>query len=528
VVADRNLFTCSKDTQERMKELIREHNLNRVVVASCTPRTHEPLFRETLREAGLNKYLFEMANIRDQCSWVHQGVPEAATRKAKDLIRIALAKSRLLEPLYPKFLRISQKALIIGGGLSGMTAALALAEQGFETHLVEKEAELGGIFRRVRYLLNGDDPQKKLGELIERVKQHKSIHLHTNTVVSNTEGSVGNFTSVLSTNGREERIDHGVTIVATGAKELRPSEYLYGEDERVITQLELEEKLANSGFQIPNSIVMIQCVGSREPDRPYCSRVCCQQAIKSALKIKEINPKTEVYILYRDIRSYGFSEVYYQKAREKGVMFIRYDEDKKPDVSKDGNRLKVKVRETIINAELLIKPDLLVLSPAIIPQDTNKLLSQILKVSLASNDFFLEAHMKLRPVDFATDGVYLCGLAHGPKTVDEAILQSKAAASRAATILSKGELELEAILSFVVDANCDGCAYCVDTCPFKAITLIEYMYDGTTKKVVDVNEAKCKGCGGCMATCPKEGIYVRHFKPEMLSAMVDAALEPIS
>jgi heterodisulfide reductase subunit A len=528
VYAENNLYTCSNDTQEKIKNLIDEHDLNRVVVASCTPRTHEPLFRNTVREAGLNPYLFEMANIRDQCSWVHMHEPEKATGKAKDLVRMAVAKVRLLEPLQRRKVEVNHSALVIGGGLSGMSAALEIAEQGYEVHLVEKEKQLGGNLQRIHFLFNGERPQEQLNSLIERVKGDNKVHLYTGTKISNIEGFFGNFKTKLLSNGNvEKEIDHGVVIVATGAQEYKPTEYLYGEDERVITQLELENKLVNGNFNA-KTVVMIQCVGSRDDERPYCSRVCCSEAVKNALKIKEINPATNVFVLYRDMRTYGFRESYYSKARQMGVIFIRYEEDKKPQVVKQNGALKVSLVDPILNMPVAINTDLLVLSAATIPHPENKDLAQMLKIPLDQDNFFLEAHMKLRPVDFATEGVFLCGLAHSAKSIEESIAQACGAAARASTILSKDSIELEANISQMIDENCDGCAYCIDPCPYKAITLIEYMKDGAIKKTVEVDETACKGCGVCQATCPKKGIFVRGFKIEQISAMVDAALETSS
>jgi len=523
VYAESNLYTCSTDTGERIKQVIEEYNLNRLVVASCTPRTHEPLFQDTLREAGLNPYLFEMANIRDQCSWVHMHQPEEATKKAKDLVRMAVAKSRLLEPLYPKFVDVNHDALVIGGGISGMTAALELAEQGFETYLLEKDHLLGGNLRRVKFLLNGESPQAKLESLIEEVQNHPKIHIYTGSEILNFEGSVGNFRTEFKSNGDVHEINHGVVIVATGAQEYEPTEYLYGQDERVMTQLELEEKLANGNIGA-KAVVMIQCTGSREEPRVYCSRICCSEAIKNALRIKEKSPDTNVFVLYRDLRAYGFNEAYYTEARDKGVRFIRYEVDKKPEVSPDNGRLKVSVHDPILDAKININSDLLVLSAATVPRDGNKDLAQKLKLPLNEDGFFLEAHMKLRPVDFASDGIFLCGLAHSPKLVNESIAQASAAAARASTILSKQQIQLEAAISEVVDENCDGCAYCIDPCPFEAITLIDYMKDGAVKKTVESDPAKCRGCGVCQATCPKKGIFVRNFRPDQIAAMVDAAL----
>ncbi|MFH1321388.1 MAG: FAD-dependent oxidoreductase [Bacteroidota bacterium] len=531
VYAEDNLYTCSAESGEKIKQAIKEHNLNRVIVASCTPRTHEPLFQSIIKEAGLNPYLFEMANIRDQCTWVHMHEPNLALKKAKDLVRMADAKARFLEPLYNRKVKINRDALVIGGGVSGITSALNLAEQSFEVCLLEKSDDLGGNFMKVKFLINGDDPQKKLNSLIEKVKHHPKIHTYTNAQIGKIDGSVGNFSTEFMSNGNVHTVNHGVVIVATGAEEYKPTEYLYGQDEKVITQTELEEKLTNGYLQTTNhkqqTVVMIQCVGSRDEKRPYCSRICCQKAIKNALLIKEKNPDTNVFILYRDIRTYGFNEGYYTKAREKDVRFIAYNTDEKPEVEKVNGQLKVSVYDPVLNVKVNIKTDLLVLSTGVIPRDDAKDLAQKLKVPLTSDGFFLEAHMKLRPVDFATEGVFLCGLAHFPKTVDESIAQALAASSRASTIISKDEIELAAVISNVVDENCDGCAYCIDPCPYKALTLLEYMREGSIKKTVEVDELKCKGCGTCMATCPKLGIYVRNFKLEHIAAQIAAALQTV-
>ena len=532
VYVENNLYTCSNDTQEKIKEKIKEHNLNRVVVASCTPRTHEPLFRNTIREAGLNPYLFEMANIRDQCSWVHMREPGKATVKSKDLLRMAVAKARLIEPLQKRAVPITKSALVIGGGLSGMVSAIELTNQGFDVHLVEREKELGGNLRHLHYLLNHDNPQNELEDLIEQMKKTEKIHLHTEAKIENIEGSIGNFKTTISTNGKSEEFEHGVVIVATGAQEYKPKEYLYGQHEGVMTQLELEQRLATNGEWsaagkngIPKNVVMIQCVGSRDEERPYCSRICCSESVKNALKIKELSPETNVYILYRDIRTYGFRESYYTKARQQNVIFMRYDEDKKPEVTKNGNGLQVEVFDQTLEMPIEISADLVVLSTGIVTDEGNETIAKFLKVPLNKEGFFLEAHMKLRPIDFATDGVYLCGLAHSPKAVDESIIQAQAAASRAATVLSQDFVELEANISQVVDESCDGCAYCIEPCPYQSITLIEYMREGEVKKTVEVDETACKGCGVCMATCPKKGIFVKGFKLEQIGAQVTAALE---
>ena len=532
VYAENNLYTCSNDTQDRIKEKIAEHNLNRVVVASCTPRTHEPLFRSTIAEAGLNPYLFEMANIRDQCSWVHMHEPERATHKSKDLVRMAVAKSRLLQPLQRRRVRIEKSALIIGGGLAGMTAALTLGRQGYDVYLIEKEDELGGNLRHIHYLLNGENPQDELSRIKNEIARNSKVQVFTGAVIENVEGSIGSFKTRISSHGEARELTHGVVIVATGAKQFQPREYLYGQDEKVITQRELEAQLASgNGFLLPKgvprakTVVMIQCVGSRDSERPYCSRVCCAEAIKNALRIKTLSPETHVYVLYRDIRTYGFKESYYTKARQQGVVFVRYDEGRKPEVSRHSRGLEVTVFDQTLGMALLIPADWVVLSAGIHPHQENRDIAQFLKVPLNSEGFFLEAHMKLRPVDFMTDGIFLCGLAHSPKTIEESILQARAASARAAAVLAQDSIELEANISQVIDESCDGCAYCVDTCPFKGITLLEYMWQGSVKKVVETDETTCKGCGCCQATCPKNGVLIRGFTLDQIRAQIDAALE---
>ena len=517
VYAENNLYTCSNDTQEKIKEKIEEHHLNRVVVASCTPRTHEPLFRNTLREAGLNPYLFEMANIRDQCSWVHMHEHEKATLKSRDLVRMAIAKARLLEPLQTRSFPITKSGLVIGAGVSGITSALGLANQGFEVYLVEREKEMGGHLRNIHYLIDGTKLHEEFRSLMKQVKENNRIHLFTQARIENIEGSIGHFKTKIGMNGTFKEVEHGTVIVSTGAKEYQPKEYLYGEDERVMTQLELERRLVvvddfiSSPGKGPGTVVMIQCVGSRDEERPYCSRLCCTEAVKNALKIKELSPTSNVYVLYRDVRTYGFKESYYTKARQQGVVFIRYDVDKKPQVSRNGKTLKVDVYDQTLGIPVEISANLVVLSAGIVPNEDSKTIAQFLKIPLNKDGFFLEAHMKLRPIDFATDGVFLAGMAHFPKAIEESIVQAQAASARAATVLSKDSIELEGNISFVVDENCDGCAYCVDTCPYKAITLFEYMRGDAVKKTVEVNESVCKGCGCCMATCPKKGIFVKRI-----------------
>lgn len=521
VYAENNLYTCSQDTQKRIIEMIKEHNLNRVVVASCTPRTHEPLFRETIREAGLNPYLFEMANIRDQCSWIHMYQPESATEKAKDLIRMAVSKARLLEPLKRVEVDVVQKALIIGGGIAGMSSALLLAEQGFEVFLVEKDKELGGNLRHIYTTLENRDVRFFLNHTIEKIKNNKLIKVYTETNIESITGFVGNYRSKLDIKGQNKiELEHGVIIVATGAREYEPTEYLYRKDPRIITQRELEERLSgNSPVQPFNhqTILMIQCVGSRNKEKRYCSRICCSQAIKNALKILEINPDANIYILYKDIRTYGFKEELYRRAREKGVVFIRYDDSSKPELNRDNGVVNVSVLEQTLKERLDIRTDLVVLSTGIIPEEKNEELAKMLKVPLNSDGFFLEAHVKLRPVDFATEGVFVAGMAHSPMTIAEAITQAQAAASRATTILSNKKYYSEATISVVNDEICAGCGMCGALCPYEAIVYKEK--DG--KKISSVNEALCKGCGTCVASCPSGAMTQYGFTKKQIMAMVE-------
>jgi heterodisulfide reductase subunit A len=525
VYAENNLYTCSQDTQSKMVEKVKEHGLNRVIVASCTPRTHAPLFMNTIRDGGLNPYLFEMANIREHCSWVHSKEPEKATEKAKGLVRMAVAKSTLLEPLQPIKISIGKSALVIGGGISGMTAALGIAKQGFDAYLIEKENELGGIGKRIHFTLSGEDVQAKLKELIDEVNSNDKVHVHTGAKIKDVEGFIGNFMTTLEHGGEEKQIRHGVVVVATGGVELETDEYLNGQDPRVMSQLSYEEMLAGEGLKDGvDNIAMIQCVGSRNEERPYCSRICCTESVKNALKTKEKYPDANVYVFHRDMRTYGFREDAYRDAAEKGVVFVRYNPENPPKLSKDGDKLALTAKDPFLDEEVQINPDLVMLAVATVPNQDNDEVSTFLKIPLSKDKFFLEAHMKLRPVDFATEGVFLCGLAHWPKFIEECLSQANAAASRATTILSEDELELEATKSSVIDEKCDGCAYCIDPCPYNAVTLIEYMSNGDVKKTVDVDETACKGCGVCQATCPKDGIFIRGFTLAQINAMIEAAL----
>jgi len=521
VYVDQNLFTCSQDTQERLREAVKENNLNRVVVAACSPRTHEPLFQETIREVGLNRYLFEMANIRDQNTWVHQQDKQAATEKAKDLVRMAVARASLLDPLQPVTLGLNKSALVIGGGVAGMVASVTLADQGFPVDLVEVTDQLGGNALKLRETWKGEDVGQFLEQLVSRVQQHEKITVHFKSKVSGNAGFVGNFETILENvedPAQKTTVQHGVTVVATGGKALQPTEYLYGEDERVFTHLDFDGLLKENGSAIKKAdkAVFIQCVGSREPERPYCSKVCCTHSMESALRLKELKPEMDVYILYRDIRTYSFREDLYKEAREKGVFFIRYSLEKKPQVSNGNGQLKVQVHDPILDREVIIPTDLLVLAAAILPNEAKEVAAN-LKIGQNAEGFFLEAHAKLRPVDLGSDGLFLCGLAHYPKPIDESIAQAQAAAARAATVLAKDVITLEAVKAVVDPDLCAVCLTCVRTCPYGV------PYIGEEGAAV-IDPAGCRGCGACVAECPGKAISLQHFTDKQLIAKCDALL----
>ncbi len=518
-----NLFTCSEDAQNLMIQMIREHNLNRVVVAACSPTTHQPIFQDMLRNAGLNKYLFEMANIRNQCTWVHQGQREAATQKCMDLVNMAVAKARLIQPLEYLSVGVNHQALVVGGGVSGITTALALADQGYRVELAESTDRLGGHALKLHTTWRGEQVKPHLDELIDRVQEHDRIHVHFESTVSEAGGAVGNFTSRLS-NGA--LIRHGVVVLATGAEPYRPDgQYLYRQNPNVFLSLDMDREIATNSRRIrkAQAAAFIQCVGSRIPERPYCSRVCCTSSVDNALKFKEINPDMEVYILYRDMRTYGEREFLYHQALQKGVIFIRYQLDDLPQVEEADGRIRIRVQDHILQRPVELTVDLLTLASAIVPRD-NSQLAEMYKVALNEEGFFSEAHAKIRPVDCATEGIFLAGLCHNPKPLEDSVRLGLAAAARAATILSKDYLELGANIATPMDENCDGCAFCVDGCPFQAITLLEYMKQGQVKKTVEISETLCKGCGSCMATCPKQGIQVAGYSLPQIGAQVEAAL----
>jgi heterodisulfide reductase subunit A len=523
VHAQESIFACSTDNARQIADTIREKGLNRVVVAACTPRTHEPLFRDTLREGGINPYFFEMANIREHCSWVHSKEKEDATQKAKDTVRMSVARSALLAPLQEFKLPVNKRGLVVGGGLAGMTSALSLAKQGFEVYLLEKDTALGGMTKRIHYTLEGLDVQTYLADVIRKVYLHPAIHVYTDSVITEAYGYVGNFITKVMSEGRVNEIHHGVTIIATGAEEYKPTEYLYEEDDRVVTMLELEEQIAKGEKRVTNAetLVMIQCVGCRNEERSYCSRVCCSQAIKNALKLKEMNPEMDVTILFRDMRTYGFKEDYYREAAEKDIKFIRYEPGERPEVEAveaEGRPvLRITITDPILGKKLALDADLVALAAAVIPSATSDEISKLFKVALNPDGFFQEAHVKLRPVDFAADGVFLCGTAHYPKHITETISQALGAAGRAATVLSKERLATGAEIAHIIEELCVGCQGCMEICPYGAI-----FYDEERGKC-EINAVLCKGCGGCAATCPSGSIRLDGFRHDQMYAQIEGA-----
>lgn len=519
VYVKENLYTCSESGINEIKAAVKDQNLNRVVVASCTPRTHEPLFRGTCAEGGLNPYLFEMVNIRDQCSWVHMQEKEEGTSKAKDLIRMGVAKATLLQPQEPIQSPMDPRAMVIGGGISGMTSALALANRGYQVTLVEKTAELGGLLLQLdRIGPSNADAASVAAKHAEQVNKHPKIKTLTSTNIDVINGYIGNFKVTTSTKGVQEEFGVGVILVATGAQVLKPVGLFNYDGEKVITQLELESLFKKDAFHAKR-VVMIQCAGARNDERKYCSRICCMVAIKNAIAIKERSPDTNVQILYRDIQAYGTeNEQLYQQAKQLGVRFLKYDQAKQPKVEPG----KVTVYHHLLGRDLVLPVDLVVLSTPLIAGEDNEAISKLLRVSLDENKFFLEGHVKLKPLDFANDGIYLCGNAHYPATVREAISQALGAASRASIPLSKDVMSVEPIVSTLVDEEaCRGCGLCVALCPYGALEIVR-TEKGRKVKVIPV---ACKGCGVCAATCYQHALSINSYTDEQIGQQIKAFLE---
>jgi heterodisulfide reductase subunit A len=523
--AQGNMYTCADAGRAEIVKAITEYELNRVIVASCTPRTHEPLFRATCQQAGLNPYLFEFVNIRDQCSWVHMEEPERATSKAKDLIRMGVARAALLEPKQQIGVAVVPRALVIGAGVAGMSTAVSLANQGFEVKLVERKPHMGGLLKDVHQLYpTGDDSQAFIESRIEAVRRHPKIEVFTGAEVRDVKGFVGNYEIVVQQGEKELNLSVGVIIVAVGAQEYKPVG-MYGYDgERVITQGELERRFMQGGEALDpscRSVVMIQCVGARNQAHPYCSSVCCMTAVKNAMLIKGANPETQVYVLYRDMMALGSKyEDLYRQARGQGVTFVQYNPESPPTV-REG---EVVVYDELVGQTLGIPCDLVVLSVPLVGQSDAGTLAQMLKVPVDENGFFLEAHVKLRPLDFATDGIYLCGSAHWPSDVGESVSQAYGAAARASILLSRGEVQVEPIVSMVDEGKCVGCGLCETACPFNAIVLRD---TGAGRKAETI-VASCKGCGVCGAGCPERAISMQHFTDQQLFAQIDALLESVA
>jgi len=516
--AEQNLFSCSQDTQGQISKIIKAHRLNRVVVSACTPKTHEPLFQETLINGGLNKYLFEMANIRNQCSWVHKDDMQKATAKAKDLVRMAVAKVALYEPLVEPVMKITQAALIIGGGVAGLTAARTLAAQGYKTCVVEKSPELGGQARQLHQTWRGEPIGPFLEELINEIQLDENIEIYLNARIDGVEGFIGNFKTTVQSAGESKVLEHGVTIIASGASEFKPDDFLYGRDERVMTGLELQNRLRTGDeFESRGTAVFIQCVGSRIPERPYCSKVCCTQSIKSALALKSKNSDMDIFILYRDLRSYGLREDLYREARDRGIKFIRYNTDKGVTVSAMNAHLEIRFADRVLGRAMVIQSQLLVLASAVVPEKNNPL-AQLYKVPQNDDGFFAEAHVKLRPNDFATDGVFVCGLAHAPKPIEESIAQAQAAASRAVTVLSALEISVSGMVARVDPNFCSSCGVCTEICPYSAPRFNE------KSGKAEIQATLCKGCGLCVASCRSGAIHLKGFDTGQIMAQIQSCL----
>jgi heterodisulfide reductase subunit A2 len=517
-VAD-NLYSCSQDTQDTMTQVIKANNLNRIVVAACTPKTHEPLFQETLVTAGLNKYLFEMTNIRNQDSWVHKDNPREATEKAKDLVRMAVAKAALMESLSEAPLEVNQRALVLGGGISGMVAAKTLSDQGYEVNLIEKGPALGGQALNLYKTWQGEDIQESLKALVTSVQGDTNIRVHLGAELTQVEGFVGNFKSTFEAGPMKGAIEHGIAVLATGCYEHKPGEYLYGKDSRVLTHQELDRKFIarDPSLKKIRTAVFIQCVGSREPERPYCSRVCCTHSIEGALHLKEMNPDMEVAILYRDIRTYGERELLYRKARQAGVLFIRFSVSQKPKIAAGKDALEIDVMDHVLQRPVLLKADLLALASAIVPYKDEKL-AQFFKVPMSEDGFFVEAHAKLGPSQFATDGVFLCGMAHYPKPIDESVAQAQAAVSRAVTLLARKNISVSGMVAYSNPAICSSCGVCVEVCPYSAPSFIQ---KGPHTRKAEINPVLCKGCGLCVASCRSGALNLKGFEEGQIMAMIN-------
>ena len=520
VYATQQLFSCATNSARDITDLAVEKGLNRVVIAACSPRTLEPLFHDTLREAGLNPYYLDMANIREHCSWVHSKQKEDATTKAMDTVRMSVARASRLESLQEFDLPVNKTALVVGGGVAGMTCALSMAKQGHEIELIEKAKDLGGMARRLHTTIEGLDVQTYLDNLIQEVYQNPLIHVSHEAVIKEVDGYIGSFTTTIETEGQIKEIKHGASVLAIGAEEYKPTEYLYGQNKNVFTHMEIEEEIAKGNETVINAeiLVMIQCVGSRNEERNYCSRVCCSHAVKNALELKEKNPEMRIYILFRDVRTYGLREDAYKQAMEMGVQFIRYTPEDAPQVeeAKEGGKdvIRVTVLDPILGQRLELDADVLSLAAAVIPAESTPEIAGMFKAALSPDQFFKEAHVKLKPVELATDGVFLCGLAHYPKHIPETINQAYGAAGRVMTLLSKETVTTSGTVARIDYNTCVGCQTCLPLCPYNAISY------NSEKRVCFVNQVLCKGCGNCASACPSHSATLLGYKPEQVLAQI--------
>ncbi|MFC1950023.1 CoB--CoM heterodisulfide reductase iron-sulfur subunit A family protein, partial [Chloroflexota bacterium] len=513
-------FLCQKDTLDKVVGEIKKSKANRLIFAACPSAICGGLISEAMKEAGLGQAFMQFVNLREGVAWVHKDQPEAATGKAKSLVAMAAERARLQKGLAGSSSVVQGGAIVIGGGLSGMVSALSIAEQGYEVHLVEKTSELGGNLRHIHSTLKGDDPQKLLEDTVQAVEASSLISVYRETEIKEISGYAGNFVVTLINSDEETPLEAGAIIIATGGSEYSPGEYSYGQSDSVITQSELEQKLVAGEINPENLgvVVMVQCVGSRNEARPYCSRICCGQALKNALEIKKRNPEAQVFVLYRDMMSYGFMEEFYTLAREAGVIFVRYDEDKEPEVKLEGEMLRVEFDEPTLRDRILLEADLVVLSPAVVPQESNSNLAKMLGLELTENGFFKEAEVKFRPVDFNKEGIYACGLALSPRHIGESIAEAQAAAQRAVTLLSRGYLQPSAVVAEVNERWCTGCEVCIPACPYGA------RIKDSGRGVVVVREALCHGCGACTAACPSGAAKLRRFTDKQIFSMIDAGV----
>ena len=525
VVAESVGRGCSRESIERIQEVINKERLNRVVIGGCSPRTREALFQDSVRKVGLNKYLVEIANLRDQDTWVHPDRPAEAAEKAMKLLHMAVAAVRMARPLTEHILPVNKDVLVVGGGIAGMTASLSLADRGYRVHLIERSPELGGVSAKIRKTLEGEDVRAYLDELIKRTESHENIRVSKRTIVVDHSGMAGMFKTGVQVGPQMfyRQIDHGITILATGALPLRPSEYLLGRHRAVTTQLDLDAMIEDDPSKIKawKDVVMIQCVGSRTPENPNCSRICCQAAVKNAMRIASLNPEARIYILYRDMRTPGFEEDYYRRAREQGVVFVRYDVDDKPRVEADGDRAAVSFTDLVLNREIKVSADCLVLSTGFsADEESTEDLGMIFHLPRTSDGYFQENHIKLAPVDLPVPGFFVAGTAHAPKTIRDSIAQALAVAGRAQTFLGKNAINLGAQVAQVDADKCAACLICVRACPFN----VPFVADEHSQ----IDPAKCHGCGTCASECPAMAIQLMQYEDDHLLAKLDGLFERIA